>query len=55
MAIFELNGRRFRTDAETVEVLRSIIPSAMESGDSSAVIAIVELGLKTGRIVEIEE
>jgi hypothetical protein len=51
MATFELNGQSYSTDAETLAVLRSVAPSAKASGDSSAVIAIVELGLRTGRIV----
>lgn len=50
---FELNGRSFRTDEETLNVLRSVIPSAKKNNDSSAVAAVLGLGLMTGRIVEI--
>lgn len=47
-----MNGKTYTTDAETLNVLRSIIPAAKASGDYSAVAAVMELGLKTGRIVE---
>ncbi len=47
---FELNGKGYRTDTETLEVLRLIIPRAKASGDSSAVIAVMELGQLRGRI-----
>ncbi|ABW35085.1 hypothetical protein Dgeo_3044 (plasmid) [Deinococcus geothermalis DSM 11300] len=47
-----LNGTTYRTDAETLAVLHSIIPAAKASGDSSAVQAVLALGLATGRIVE---
>ncbi len=50
---FELNGKWYMTDGETIEVLRSIIPSAKNSGDSTAVIAVMALGLKAGRIIEL--
>jgi hypothetical protein len=47
---FELNGTWYETDAETLALLRQIIPSARETGDSSAVIAVMALGEMTGRI-----
>jgi hypothetical protein len=47
---FELSGKYYTTDEETVKVLRSIIDSAKENNDSSAVIAVIELGIKSGRI-----
>ncbi len=47
---FKLNGTTYRTDSETLQVLRSVMPSAKSTGDSSAVIAIVALGLQSGRI-----
>lgn len=50
---FELNGKWYTTDGETIEVLRSIIPAAKNSGDSTAVIAVMALGLKSGRIIEL--
>jgi hypothetical protein len=48
---FELNGKRYATDEATIHVLRGIVPSAKATGDSSAVIAVMELGLHTRRIV----
>lgn len=51
---FELNGTAYRTDLETLEVLRGIVPSAKETQDSSAVMAVIFLGLKTGRIKEVK-
>lgn len=50
---FELNGKTYSTDAETLKVLRVIIPSAKASGDSSAVVAVMALGQMNGRIQEI--
>jgi len=52
MVTFTLNDKAYETDAETLAVLRSIVPSARATGDSSAVIAVIELGLKSGRIRE---
>lgn len=53
MSTFELNGKTYKTDKETIKVLRTIIPAAKKSGDSSAVIAMITLGELTGRIQEI--
>lgn len=50
---FELNNKQYSTDSETINVLRSIMASAKATGDSTAVIAVMALGLKTGRIVEL--
>lgn len=47
---FEMNGRGYETDAETLDVLRGIVPAAKASGDMSAVIAVMELGQTGGRI-----
>lgn len=49
---FELGGKSLRTDKETLNVILSLIPSAMKSNDCSAVAAVLGLGLMTGRIVE---
>ena len=49
---FEMSGKEYRTDKETLEILRSIVPAAKETGDTSAVAAIMAMGIKTGRIVE---
>jgi len=53
MTTFELNGKSYSTDSETLSVLRSIMPTARETGDSSAVIAVMAIGEKTGRITEL--
>ena len=47
---FEMNGNAYSTDAETLEVLRSIVPSAKVANDMSAVILVMDLGEATGRI-----
>ena len=52
-AKFELNGKTYTTDEATIIVLRSIMDAAKVSGDSSAVMAVMFLGMKTGRIVEV--
>jgi hypothetical protein len=49
---FEMNGKTYETDLETLEVLRSIVPAAKSTGDTSAVTAVMSLGLKTQRIKE---
>lgn len=47
---FEINGKAYETDAETLELLRGIVPAARETGDASAVIAVMTLGEVGGRI-----
>ncbi len=47
---FTMNGKTYETDAQTSKVLFSIVPSAKETGDYSAVAAVMELGLKRGVI-----
>lgn len=47
---FEMNGKGYRTDSETLEVLRSIVPDARAANDTSAVQALMDLGLAAGRI-----
>ena len=49
---FELNGKTYKTDDQTIKVLRSIVPDAKKVKDGSAVQAVMALGLLTGRIVE---
>jgi hypothetical protein len=51
--MFELNGTTYRTDAETLSMIRSIVPAAKASGDASAIQAVMSLGLSTGRIQEV--
>lgn len=50
---FELNGDGYRTDAETLKVLNSVMPTAKKTGNSTAVQAILFLGLKAGRIEQL--
>jgi hypothetical protein len=50
---FEMNGKGYETDAETLDVLRSIVPPAKDTGDFGAVALVMVLGLDSGRIVEI--
>ena len=52
-AKFGLNGATYRTDAATIAILRSIVPSAKSTGDHSALIAVLDLGLKAGRIAKL--
>ena len=52
---FSLNGKLYKTDKETLKVLSSIMPSAKASDDSSAVIAMMTLGLSAGVIKEINQ
>ena len=47
---FEMNGIGYKTDEETLNVLRSIIPQAKMSNDFTAVSVVMTLGLQTGRI-----
>lgn len=51
MESFELNCVTFQADAETLAVLRQVLPAAKETGDTSALQAVMELGLRSGRIV----
>lgn len=53
MQTFEMNGKTYETDAETLALLRSIVPAAKETGDSSAVAAVMILGEQGGRIRQI--
>ena len=50
---FEMDGKAYRTDAETLALLREIVPAAKATGDASAVAAVMVAGLATGRIVEL--
>lgn len=52
---FEMNGLHYETDAETLIVLREIVPGAKKTGDASAVAAVMALGLAAGRIREIHK
>jgi hypothetical protein len=47
---FEMNGKAYETDAETLNVLRSIVPPAKAASDFSAVMFAMDLGEAAGRI-----
>ena len=49
---FEMNGRAYRTDAETLRVLRDQVQRFKTTDNPSVVIAILYLGMKAGVIVE---
>lgn len=49
---FQMNRKSYRTDARTLSVLRSIVPTAKAAKDGSAVCAVMTLGKMTGCIVE---
>lgn len=50
---FEMNGKTFQTDTETLNLLRQVVPCAKIKNDTSAVQAIMFLGLQNYRIREI--
>lgn len=50
---FELNGKAYLTSPQTLQTLRSILPAAKTSNDSSAVQALMYLGLEVGTIQEV--
>ena len=54
MKTFEMNGKTYQTDTETLNVLRSIVPAAKRTEDASAVTAVMTMGLMSGRIVEVK-
>jgi hypothetical protein len=49
---FVLTGVAYITDAETIKLLRRIMPSARATGDVSAVAVMMYAGLHSGRIVK---
>ena len=55
MKNFEMNGKTYRTDLETYNVLKQVIDSYRKGGsvDASAVSAVMYLGISTGRIKEL--
>lgn len=57
---FEMNGRAYRTDWETLEVLASVVKAyevtvGKQMPDASAVTAMMALGIKTGIIEDITD
>lgn len=53
-ANFEMNGKTYKTDEDTINVLREQIEIAKTSGDYSAVIAIMAIGIASETIVEVK-
>jgi hypothetical protein len=51
---FEMNSKTYKTDSETLNVLRQIVPAARKANDYTAIAAVMSLGLATGRIVEVK-
>ena len=51
---FEMNGKAYETTESMLNVLRSIVPEAKKTGDSTAVQYLMALGLQAGRISEIK-
>ena len=51
-SMFEMNGKPYLSDTETLKVLQSLVPAAVAKDDYSAIAAVMQLGLVTGRIVE---
>ena len=47
---FEMNGKAYRTDAETLKVLQDAVALYRETKDTSVITAIMSLGEMTGRI-----
>jgi hypothetical protein len=52
-AHFEMNGRLYGTDAETLAVLRDAADVHLRTGSADMVAAVMALGLKAGRIAEV--
>jgi len=50
---FEMNGKDYETDTDTLNLLRSLVPDAKKANDMSAVIAVMVLGEAGGRIRQI--
>jgi hypothetical protein len=50
---FTIGDRSFKSDAETLEVLRGIFPRCDAEGCHTAVLAVIILGIHAGRVVEL--
>jgi hypothetical protein len=50
---FTLNDKKYRADSESLRVLRGVMESAVLANDGTAVVAMIGLGLKTGRLSEV--
>ena len=55
MKRFEMNGKAYETDEETLDVLRSIVPDAKKNNDSTAIYLIMFFGLAAGKIKELKK
>lgn len=51
---FEMDGKGYRTDEETLNVIRSVVKHMEETGSNAGVAAVMGMGLKTGCIVEMD-
>lgn len=51
-AKFELNGKTYKTDENTIKILRTIVAKAKETKDTSALQTMMILGEMTKTIVE---
>lgn len=49
---FEMDGKTFRCDAETLEIVRTCVARVKAGADTSALFAVMHWGQKGGRIVE---
>lgn len=52
--VFEMNGKKYKTDTETLKVLNDIVPQYKETGDTSAIFAVMYFGSMNGRIIEMK-
>ena len=52
MKAIEIFGKTYLADDETLNVLHTVMPAVTLSGDRSAVMSVLVLGLATGRIKE---
>lgn len=53
---FEMNGKTYRTDQETIELLRPMVASyrAGAEGMLAAIATVMTLGLQSGRVEELQ-
>lgn len=49
---FEMNGKGYKTDVETLDLLREQVSIGRKNDDFSAVAAMMTLGVMAGRIVQ---
>lgn len=51
-ATFEMNGNAYKTDLETLDILRGIVKAGREANDYSAVEFMMVIGEMGGKIVK---